>query len=62
MFNFVIRFGANYNPDFYQSDVDPYYNAYEPTQDLQWGASVTIQYYILLIDNIIFQETTNCFI
>uniref|UniRef100_A0A1B6DF78 Pre-mRNA polyadenylation factor Fip1 domain-containing protein n=1 Tax=Clastoptera arizonana TaxID=38151 RepID=A0A1B6DF78_9HEMI len=30
-------FEANFTQEFYQGD-DPYYNAYEPTQDLQWGA------------------------
>uniref|UniRef100_A0A224XC85 Putative polyadenylation factor i complex subunit fip1 n=1 Tax=Panstrongylus lignarius TaxID=156445 RepID=A0A224XC85_9HEMI len=26
-----------YNPDFYNADVDPYYQSYEPTQEVQWS-------------------------
>lgn len=32
-------FTGNYANEFYSPDVDPYYQSYEPTQDLQWAAS-----------------------
>uniref|UniRef100_A0A0P4W519 Putative polyadenylation factor i complex subunit fip1 n=1 Tax=Rhodnius neglectus TaxID=72488 RepID=A0A0P4W519_9HEMI len=28
---------APYNTDFYNADVDPYYQSYEPTQEVQWS-------------------------
>ncbi|XP_075235979.1 factor interacting with poly(A) polymerase 1 isoform X2 [Lycorma delicatula] len=32
-------FGADYSGEYYNSEMDPYYQAYEPTQDSQWANS-----------------------
>lgn len=39
---FFIRFGppqinVPYEPEYYPHEPDPYYNAFEPTQDMQWN-------------------------
>lgn len=49
---YIFRFGpppinVPYEPDYYPHEPDPYYNAFEPTQDMQWNQVTKYFKYIL---------------